>query len=314
MLTSVVLLVAGLFVAYIVLAPVVLAVAIGLLAKAGLVDWSGARRPAPSDPVEIGYRGDPMTAFGHAFETVTYQTELGPAEAWVIPADGEVRTWAIWVHGVGGIRENGYRLLQHLHDAGLPVLMITYRNDKGAPRSADGLHSFGLTEWPDLAAAVEWTRAHGAERVVVAAESMGAGITGQYLMRADNTAVVAGLALDAPALDFPAVIHAGGARYRVPMAGYVANAGLWLSSLMRRDLREAVCLEAVARFRGPIFVSHGRRDPLVPFSISARLAEMRPDMVLHSPDADEHPQSYKADPVGYAEAFRGWIEAVKAAP
>ena len=142
---------------------------------------------------------------------------------------------------------------------------------------------------------------------------MGGAIAGQYLKRASNTDMVAGLALDAPALDFSAVIKAGGARYRVPLAGYVATAGLWLSSLMRRDLREAVSLDAIAAFKGPIFVSHGRRDPLVPFSISQRLVAMRPDIAFHSPDADEHPQSYKADPAGYAEVFRGWIAAVKAA-
>ena len=240
------------------------------------------------------------------FETVTYQTELGPAEAWVIPAEGEVRTWAIWVHGIGGIRENGYRLLQHLHDAGLPVLMITYRNDKGAPRSADGLHSFGLTEWPDLAAAVEWTRAHGAERVVIAAESMGAGITGQYLMRGGQHGLVAGLALDAPALDFPAVIHAGGARYRVPLSGYVANAGLWLSSLMRRDLREAVSLEAVASVQGAdLCVARAARSAGAVLDQRAAGGDA-PRYRLSQPGCGSSTrESYKADPDGLCGGVSG---------
>jgi pimeloyl-ACP methyl ester carboxylesterase len=297
---------------YFVVAPVVAALALGWMLTAGNVDWSEKNGPRPADPVIIGYRGDPQTAFGYAFENATYPTELGDAEAWVIPAQEHSELWAIFVHGIGGIRENGYRIVQVLHEAGIPVVMITYRNDEGAPAADDRLYSFGLTEWRDLEAAVDWTAARGARRVVIAAESMGAAITGQYLMRGSNTARVVGLALDAPALDFAAVVYGGGKRYWVPFSDLVATAALEISKWQRRDLREAVSLDAVAAFDGPLFVAHGQRDPLVPFAISERLAAARPDMIFVSNDADRHPRSFEADPTTYRAKLQAWIGLVSA--
>lgn len=142
--------------------------------------------------------------------------------------------------------------------------------------------------------------------------SMGAAITGQYLQHGSNTERIAGLALDAPALDFQAVIEAGGKRYWVPLADYVAAAGLELWQFVRRDLREAVSLDAVAAFDGPIFLAHGTRDPLVPFSISERLVAKRPDIRFWKTEADRHPMSFEEDRAGYAAALRAWVEEVKA--
>ncbi len=293
-------------------APVVVAFGLGWMLTGGNVDWSEKNGPRPSDPVIIGYRGDPQAAFGYQFETTTYPTELGDAEAWVIPDREPSELWAIFVHGIGGIRENGYRIVQVLHEAGVPVVLITYRNDDGAPMSEDGLYSFGLTEWRDLEAAVDWTVARGAQRVVIAAESMGAAITGQYLKRGANTQRIAGLALDAPALDFPAVVYAGGKRYWVPFSDMVATAALEISKWQRRDLRDAVSLDAVAAFDRPLFVAHGTRDPLVPFSISERLSQARPDIIFVRNDADRHPRSFEADQATYRAQLNAWIRTVQA--
>ena len=298
---------------YLVLAPVVTVAALWAMLSAGVVPWSADGPGLPTDPLSIGYRGDPKAAFGWDFEAVSYPTGLGDAAAWVVPGAAGERLWAIWVHGIGGIRENGYRMVKPLHEAGLPVLMITYRNDIGAPRSDDGLYSFGLDEWPDLQAAVDYAVSRGAERVAITAESMGAGITGQYLKRGNNTGRIAGLALDAPALEFPAVIYAGGRRYWVPLSDYVAAAGLELCRLVRRDLREAVSLDAVAAFPGPVFVAHGTRDPLVPFSITEQMVKKRPDIMLWKTDADRHPMSFDSDRDGYAKALGAWLATVRAA-
>lgn len=303
----------GIVVAYVVLAPVVAVVALMGMLTAGIVPWSPDGPGLPTDPLTIGYRGDPKVAFRWEFEAVTYPTELGDAAAWVVPGDRDETLWAIWVHGIGGIRENGYRMVKTLHDAGLPVLMIAYRNDVDAPRSDDGLYSFGLGEWPDLQAAVDYAAGRGAGHVVIAAESMGAAITGQYLLRGNNTGRIAGLALDAPALDFPAVIHAGGKRYWVPLSDYVAAAGLELWRFVRRDLREAVSIDAVVEFPGPVFVAHGTRDPLVPFAISEQLVAKRPGITFWQTDADRHPMSFDSDRVGYSRALERWLEDVRGA-
>jgi fermentation-respiration switch protein FrsA (DUF1100 family) len=302
----------GIAVGYLVLAPVIAVVALWVMLTAGIVPWSPDGPGLPTDPLTIGYRGDPKAAFGWEFEAVTYPTALGDAAAWVVPGAPDERLWAIWVHGIGGIRENGYRMVKTLHEAGLPVLMITYRNDVDAPRSDDGLYSFGLSEWPDLQAAVDYAVSRGAGDVVLAAESMGAGITGQYLKRGNNVERVVGLALDAPALDFPAVIYAGGKRYWVPLSDYVVGAALELWRFVRVDLREAVSLDTVAEFPGPVFVAHGTRDPLVPFSISERLVGERPDIMFWKTDADRHPMSFESDREGYAKALAAWVAAVRA--
>ena len=54
------------------------------------------------------------------------------------------------MHGINGDLEAGLRIAPTLHRAGLPSLLITYREDLGAPASPDGLHHMGLTEWRDL--------------------------------------------------------------------------------------------------------------------------------------------------------------------
>lgn len=298
----------GLVVGYLVLAPLLMVGALWAMLTAGVIDWSGEGRAAPEDPLVIGYRGDPGAAFGWPFETVRYRTELGEAEAWVVPAGSPSDTWAIWVHGIGGTRENGYRIVKTLHEAGLPVLMISYRNDRMAPRSADGLYSFGLSEWPDLETAVDYAVGRGAQRVVIAAESMGAAVTGQYLKRGNNTERVAGLVLDAPALDLPEIIRAGGQRYWVPVADYVNWAGQEVWKLGARDLSEAVTLDAVAEFAGPIFLVHGTGDPLVPYSISERLVAKRPDITFWSTESSRHPMSFEEDRAGYAAALRAWVD------
>jgi uncharacterized protein len=57
-------------------------------------------------------------AFGLDFETVEVETPLGPAPAWYVP--GERDMGAVYVHGIAGAREDGYRALSMLSEAGYP--------------------------------------------------------------------------------------------------------------------------------------------------------------------------------------------------
>ena len=100
--------------------------------------------PAPQGPADIGYEGDPQQAYGYTFRNVELSGELGDFAAWLIPASEETADapWAIFVHGIGGRRENGYRFLPTLHEAGLTVLMISYRNDSDQPADPSGLYAF----------------------------------------------------------------------------------------------------------------------------------------------------------------------------
>jgi fermentation-respiration switch protein FrsA (DUF1100 family) len=278
----------------------------------GNVDWSGANRPAPTDPLAIGYRGDPTAALGLPFQTIHYETELGPAEAWLVPAAAPTTTWAVFVHGVGGIRENGYRQLSMLHEAGITTLMITYRNDKGAPKSTPPLFSFGLTEWHDLDAAVGWMLGNGAGRIVLVAESMGGAIAGQFLEHSDRTGSIAAVALDAPALDMPASVARLAEYMHIPLSGWLAPIAVRVAAFATgAALNDAVVLDAVAAFPGPLFVAHGSADPLVPISVSERLVEMRqgkPTTFLWT--KADHLHSYAEEPEEYRAKFLGFLRGI----
>ncbi len=278
----------------------------------GTVDWSGANNPnPPTDPVELGYRGDPGAAFGLSFETVNYTTPLGPAEAWLVPGTRTDAPWAIYIHGIGGIRENGYKQLTALQQAGLTTLMITYRNDRGAPTDPRLLYAFGTTEWPDLDAAVNYALGQGAPSVVIVAESMGGGITGQFLRHSGQTDRVVALVLDAPALDLNQVVAATLSRLHLPFARELATISLWLfdhthgSSLSDADTRAEL-----ARFPGPLFLSHGSSDTLVPVAISDDLVQQRQGPTSYLRTDANHLLSYKQDPARYRGEMVEFLEAV----
>ena len=177
----------------------------GLL-KVGNISALITTAEPPTDPMALGYRGDPMAALSLPYQTVTLDTPLGPTEAWLVPAAGAESGRAIYVHGIAGAREDGYRALSILHEAGWSVLLISYRNDADQPQSPDASYGFGLTEWPDLEAAVRNMAPTEADRVLVVAESMGGAILGQFLKQSPLAPRVGAVALDSPAISFGAVI------------------------------------------------------------------------------------------------------------
>lgn len=278
----------------------------------GGIDWAGYNNPnPPADPFELGFRGDPQQALGLAFQTVHYDTELGPAEAWFVPAANMTGPWAVYVHGVGGIRENGYRQLSILNEAGIPTLMITYRNDRNGPPDPNPLYAFGTTEWRDLDAAVSWLLGRGAPRVIIAAESMGGAIAGMFLKNSEQTDKVVGLALDAPALDFHEVVADKLGARLLPFAGTLASAGIRVFDLYRgAKLRTAQSLDTVAAFPAPVFLAHGSGDTLVPVTISDRLVAERKGPVTYLRTSANHLLSFKESPARYREEMLGWLKSL----
>jgi fermentation-respiration switch protein FrsA (DUF1100 family) len=278
----------------------------------GSIDWAGYNNPnPPKDPFELGYFGDPQSALGLSFETVQYETELGPAEGWFVPGANMDGPWAIYVHGVGGTRENGYRQLSILNEAGIPTLMITYRNDRGAPADPNPLYSFGMTEWRDLDAAVSWMLERGAPNLIIAAESMGGAITGQFLENSDQVDKVVALALDAPALDFTEVVADKLGSRALPFARTLATAGIGVFDLYRNArLNEAISLDTVAKFPGPVFLAHGTADTLVPITIGDRLVAERVGPITYVRTNANHLLSYKENPARYREEMLGWLRSL----
>jgi hypothetical protein len=284
-------------------------VAAGILTVGPLAE-ALAGAPSPEDPLALGYRGDPAGALGLPFDTVAIRTPLGAAPAWFVP--GEAATGAIFVHGIAGAREDGYRALSILGDAGIPTLLITYRNDPGAPSDPSGAYAFGLAEWRDLEAAVRWMDARGHDEIVLVAESMGGGIAGQFLARSGLSGNVVALALDAPALDARAVLRhvAHGADLPLPRA-VAPVAELWLALLGPVDLRGARVIDVVAGFEGPLFLAHGTADRVVPVGIYDTVLARREGPTVSLRTDGDHLMSHAEDPVAYRAAFERFLAAVR---
>ncbi|MFZ5672048.1 MAG: alpha/beta hydrolase [Pseudomonadota bacterium] len=261
------------------------------------------------NPFAIGFRGDPHSAFGYSFEEVKIATELGLAPAWLVPAGGAANIAAIYVHGIAGLRENGYRHLSVLHKAGIPVLLITYRNDADAPLSLERQYAFGLTEWRDLDAAVSFLRQRGITRIILVGESMGGAIVGQFLMHSEQAKSIVALVLDSPALDSRAIIRNLISQFGFPLPAAIEPVvHSFLALQLTVPLTDANSVAAVAAFPGPLFIAHGAGDRLVPMSISDAVFSTRHGPTTFIRTDAGHLQSWHQDAGRYRRALSGFIE------
>jgi uncharacterized protein len=255
------------------------------------------------------YSGDPRQAFGLPTEHVAVPDELGPMPDWLVPARG--RTWAIVVHGINATPEDGMRLVPTLHRAGMPALLIRYREDQGAPASPDGFHHMGLTEWRDLQAAARYALAHGARRLVLAGYSMGGAIVAQFMQKSRLAPRVAGLLLDAPALDWKRTIEFNSEQMGLP--GSAALPVIWaIGARIEADWHS---LDAVAHpedFQLPILLFHGLDDKVVPIATSNAFAAELPRWVTYyrAPHAG-HTQSWNVDPRLYEQRLSSFLKGLR---
>jgi pimeloyl-ACP methyl ester carboxylesterase len=268
-----------------------------------------AQADQPEDPLVIGFVGTPLEALGLPFQTVAIETPLGPAEAWLVPAAGPEAGRAIYVHGIAGTRENGFRQLSILHEAGWTFLMVSYRNHDGAPPAPDRRYAFGLSEWPDLEAAVAYLAPQPGPGLLIAADSMGAAVLGQFLAQSPLADRVGAVALDSPAISFSAVTRQLAELRDYPLAGATAwIAGRLLPGITGLDLGRAEVASVYADFPGPLFIAHGSGDQIVPLAPSQALAETRTGPTVTLWTEAPHLGSYAEDPAAYRSAFEGFLD------
>jgi pimeloyl-ACP methyl ester carboxylesterase len=195
------------------------------------------------------------------------------------------------------------RALPVFAEAGLPLLAITYRNDRGAPQAPGGCYGYGDPEWKDVEAAVRWALDHGARRLVFNGYSMGAGICLAFLRHSPLAGVVAGLALDSPMLDFRETVAFGARRVGIPavvvppiMDSFPARYGT--------DWEALTYYNELAAFDGPIALVHGAEDKVIPVTTTDRAAEMLGTRAAYlRTEQTEHVRSWNVDPEGY----EGWL-------
>lgn len=281
-----------------------------VLTPGEMADPASGGDPVDAEVFGFAYRGDPAAALDTPFEEVGIETPIGAAPAWLI-ADGAAgnELWAIFVHGIAGAREGGYRYLPTLGAAGIPVLMISYRNDPGAPAAPDGLYSFGLSEWADLDAAASWALANGAQRLVLVGDSMGGGIVGQFLARSEHAGAVAALVLDSPALDFPAVLAGMVRGMGFPLAwGLERVAVAMFAPVHGVDFGAAVVTDEVAAFGGPILLVHGSGDRVVPVAVSDRMVARRHGVTTYLRTEADHISSFRDDREAFEDVLLRFLE------
>jgi uncharacterized protein len=258
------------------------------------------------------YAGNPGQALGLPFANVRVPDELGPMPAWMIP--GRSRTWAIVVHGINGDPQAGLRIAPALHRAGLPTLLIDYREDLGAPSSPDGLHHMGLSEWRDLEAAARYALAHGARRLLLVGYSMGGAIVARFMERSPLAPHVAGLLLDAPALDWKSILEFNATQMGLP--SFLALPVEWaIDARVDPGWGSLDALQHPEDFHLPILLFHGTEDKLVPISTSDSFARELPRWVTYYrvPEAG-HTESWNVDPKSYERRLTAFLGRIGAAP
>lgn len=253
----------------------------------------------------FAFSGDPQEARGLAYQDVAYASLLGEFPAWFLEGSSDI--WAIFVHGKGADREEALRMLPAVSEAGLPCLVIAYRNDEGAPQDPDGFYRYGATEWRDLEGAVQYALDHGARRVILVGYSMGGGIVASFLYRSALSGHVAAVILDAPVLNLEATVDWGARDRFVPWP--LKDVGKEIAGARYDiDWGELDYLRRAGELAAPVLLFHGDADEKVPVATSAELAELRPDLVeyIRTPGAG-HVRSWNADPEAYEAAVREFL-------
>ena len=251
------------------------------------------------------YHGDPERALGLAYDDVRIPSQLGPLPAWLVP--GQRTTWVLLVHGFHASREEGLRVLPTLAQMGFPTLLLTYRNDAGAPKSPDHLYHLGDTEWQDIEAGVRYALSHGAQDVVLYGWSMGGFMVETFLRRSSNVAQTRAVVLDAPILDWHKAIDTQMHKLHFPhWFTYVVE---WFASRRAGINFAALNYERPPRERiTPTLLFHGTADGMVPVESSDTFAQALPGLVTYlRVNGADHTQAWNVDPQAYEDALKAFL-------
>lgn len=244
--------------------------------RAARAVWTGVAHRSPEDA-------------GLAARDELIRTPQGSTPAWRIdPAGAGGEAWAIHVHGAGSTRAGTLRGVIAAAQAGLPSLVVTYRNSIEGPRSGRGRSHLGFTEARDVEAAMAHLSADGAERFVLFGWSMGAQTVLPMTAAAEWRDRIAGVVLDSPALDWMGILRLNLRQARLPEA-FARCAAPWITSPRRSrlvGLDEPVPLPQMdwvaraAEVAAPVLIHHGTEDTSTPFADSERFVAASGDAEL----------------------------------
>lgn len=247
---------------------------------------------------------------------ISITTPAGECPAWLIrPEAGDGSTWAIHVHGIGAKRVAVLRSVPAAEQLGMTSLVPSFRGDGEGPETRGGASTLGQLEQEDIAAAIDYAAAHGAERIVIIAWSMGAAAAIPAITASAHPQLITALALIAPVTEWGDVIAAGAHRAHIP-AG-LAKVTTW--GLQRRWVAHALGMDSPADFTAlrqdvddvlndiPTLIIHSENDPLVPFSSSEKLVTRHPAVQLYRYTTPGHAWEYNPAPQTFTSALANWI-------
>lgn len=255
------------------------------------------------------YRGDPDSALGIDFEPVRIPGELGVDLAWFV--DGRQDTWVIVVHGRDATLEQSLRLMPALAERSFPMVITSWRGDGVAPDTRSGRYAWGVEEWPDVEAAVEWAQGQGARGVVIVGFGMGASITAQFLHESTLLPAVRGVVFDSPVLDLEATSDRNAAASNIPGVLHGPAKGV---ARLRFNLEWSV-LDNVARapeFDVPVLLLQGDNDPRAPVSTAEAFAANAPDglVTFNTIEGAGHETIWNTNPGRYEFALVSFLARV----
>ena len=256
------------------------------------------------------YFGNPREARGLPYRSVDIPSELGPMPAWEIPLSRRSRgsdAWSIVIHGINGDRQIGLRIAPTLRRAGFNSLLISYRDDLGAPSSPDGMHHQGQTEWRDLQAAVKYAIRRGARTIILDGYSMGGALIAQFMEHSLLADRIDGLVLDAPALNWKAILE-----FNATQMGFPSFAALpveWaIDARTNVDWSSLDALQHTEDFHLPTLLFHGTDDKVVPIETSEEFAAELPDWVIFYEVAGAgHTQAWNVGPALYERRLSAFL-------
>ncbi|MEV4252565.1 prolyl oligopeptidase family serine peptidase [Spirillospora sp. NPDC049652] len=254
------------------------------------------------------YGGDPKKALGLDFQNVTYPSPAGAMPAWLLPGRTKSSPWVIAVHGHNADRAETFRAMRTVHETGMPMLSIAYRNDENAPSSTNGRNLLGSEEWNDVASAIAYARSQGATGVVLYGWSMGGSMVMSALRHAPDQSFVRGVVLDSPVLDWRATLHKQGASRGLPKleTDVAMRMMKWRYGV---DLG-AMDMRSFARdLKTPVLLFTTEQDGTVDNRPSYEFARKAPaGMVTHIAEAGaDHTEAWNVDSAGYERAVAGFL-------